>query len=90
MNEPFADTLLHLLGAAGDAGAAGDPTAGIHVTELAVTMPLEGQVVRRDGKPLFLATAPHTRWRSGVLPAVHCARVVIALATDGAEPSEGT
>jgi hypothetical protein len=51
--------------------------SGIEVTSATIDVPLEGRVVLAHGAPVFHATLPHTRWRSGLLPPVHVAHLVI-------------
>jgi hypothetical protein len=51
--------------------------SGIEVTSAKIDVPLEGRVVLAHGVPVFHATLPHTRWRSGLLPPVHVAHLVI-------------
>ncbi len=55
--------------------------SGVVVDSAAIEVPLEGRVVPSHGPPVFLATVPHTRWRSGFLPPVHVARLRIEEAT---------
>jgi hypothetical protein len=51
---------------------------GIAVTSAEIELPLEVTVARRaDGRPAFLARAPHSRWQAGMLPSVHRARIVV-------------
>jgi hypothetical protein len=65
----LADTLVALA----DGVAAAD-APGLIVESAKFDVPLEGRVVDVRGTPTFFAQVPHTRWRSGVLPAVHVAR----------------
>ena len=51
--------------------------AGLLVTEIQLTLPLEIVAGSRDGRPVIGGGVPHTRWRSGVLPVVHMARLRI-------------
>ncbi len=52
--------------------------SGLVVTDLELDLPLELTVARgRDGRPVVCGGAPHTRWVSGVLPAVHLAHLHI-------------
>jgi hypothetical protein len=55
--------------------------SGITVTSATIDVPLEGRVILSRGTPVFHATLPHTRWRSGLLPAVHVAHLGIAEAS---------
>jgi hypothetical protein len=53
-------------------------TEGIAVTSAEIELPLEVRVARRaDGRPAFLARAPHSRWQAGMLPPLHRARIVV-------------
>ncbi len=69
---PFADTLAGLV-------ASLDPpqSSGLTVTSATLDVPLEGSVVEMHGEPVFAASLPHTRWRSGFLPPVHMAHVEV-------------
>jgi hypothetical protein len=69
---PFGDTLEALVESLTAAAA-----PGLVVESATMDVPLEGRVVRVDGTPTFFASVPHTRWRSGVLPAVHVAHLRI-------------
>ena len=61
--------------------------AGLLIESVALDVPLEGRVVpTRDGALEFRAGVPHTRWRSGVLPAVHVAH--LELTSDDAMTDE--
>jgi hypothetical protein len=51
--------------------------SGLAVTSATIDVPLEGRVVLAHGAPVFHATLPHTRWRSGFLPPVHLAHLEI-------------
>ena len=55
------------------------PTAGtgLVVTEVDIDLPLEIVVGERHGKAVAAGTAPHSRWKAGVLPAVHIGRLHI-------------
>ena len=61
--------------------------AGMSVTDLDIELPLEVTVATAGGKLVFLASPPHSRWRSGVLPPVHRAHLRVnaleATAADG-------
>ena len=69
---PLADTLEALVDSLTTADA-----RGLAVESATMDVPLEGRVVRLAGVPTFFASVPHTRWRSGVLPAVHVAHLSI-------------
>jgi hypothetical protein len=52
--------------------------SGLVVEQASLDVPLEGRVdVTPDGL-VFNATLPHTRWQSGLLPAVHTAHLDVA------------
>ena len=70
---PLADTLVAFV----DGLAAAD-APGLIVESATLEVPLEGRVAEADGKPTFFAQVPHTRWRSGVLPAVNLAHFHVA------------
>jgi hypothetical protein len=69
---PFAETLAGLV-------ASLDPPegSGLTVTSATLDVPLEGSVVEMHGESVFVASLPHTRWRSGFLPPVHMAHVEV-------------
>ena len=50
------------------------------VTEAEIDFPLEVVAARRRGEVVFLGSAPHSRWVSGVLPEIHMARLRVGLA----------
>ena len=62
------------------------PGSGLAVTGAELDVPLEVVPAVRDGRLVILASPPHSRWRSGFLPQVHGARLVIASAPSGASP----
>ncbi len=66
------DTLLALI-ASLDAGGG----SGLTVTAADVDIPLEVSAGLRGRELVFLASPPFTRWKSGVLPAVHMAHFSI-------------
>ena len=81
----LADTLIELTRGLDQAHA-----AGMSVTDLDIELPLEVTAAVAEGKLVFLASPPHSRWRSGVLPPVHRAhlRVTVGEATEPAAPPE--
>ena len=82
----LADTLLALL-----EGCVAAPGAGLVVTDVLLDVPMEvAGVVERD-QLVFFAALPHTRWKSGVLPAVHRAtlRVEVTAAGDDQAAERG-
>lgn len=52
---------------------------GLVVTEAEVALPLEVSVVAGEHELLITGSAPHTRFRSGVLPPVHLTRLRVEL-----------
>jgi hypothetical protein len=67
---PFADTLVALV-----ESLVPPKGSGLTVSAAKLDVPLEGWVVQGREKPIFLASVPHTRWTSGVLPPVQVAHV---------------
>jgi hypothetical protein len=61
---------------------------GLVVTEVELMLPLELVAGSRGGRPVIAGGVPHTRWRSGVLPEVHTARLQIALVDAGDRASD--
>jgi len=80
----LSETLLALLDA-----CQSDPGAGVFITEVVLDVPIEiAGVVERD-RLVFFAAPPHTRWKSGVLPAVHRALLRMELIeSDGELPRD--
>ena len=70
------------------AGLAGSimppPGMGLIVTDAEFQVPLEIRTVVRGGRLIILAQPPHTRWKSGFLPATHMSQVRV-----GAEAGHG-
>jgi hypothetical protein len=57
-----------------------EPVAdGVVVTEADLSVPLEIQLGRRADRLVLFAQPPHSRWRSGFLPATHMSRLTITL-----------
>jgi len=75
----LADALLAYLGIVGESDH-----RGIEITELELNVPLEVTGRMRAGTFVIEGTAPHSRWKSGFLPAVHLTRLRVGL-----EPAEG-
>jgi hypothetical protein len=73
MHKELAQTLLELLDA-----VRVPAQSELSVTEVEIELPLEVTLGKRDGRPIFLARPPHTRWKSGVLPPVNVTRLRIA------------
>jgi hypothetical protein len=53
------------------------PGAGLRVERAELTVPLEATASIRQGTVVLLGRVPHSRWRSGFLPAVHTGHLVI-------------
>jgi hypothetical protein len=51
------------------------------ITHAEIELPLEVAAGSRRGKLVFFGSAPHTRWVSGVLPAVHVAKLCVGVTT---------
>ncbi len=73
----FAETLIALVTAI-------EPPAGtgMYITEASLEVPLEVSGAIEGGTLLFYASPPHTRWISGILPAVH--RTTMQIVLEGA------
>jgi hypothetical protein len=72
MQPDLATTLMRIV------EAAMPDVAGIAVTSAEIEMPLEITLARSaSGNAVLLARAPHSRWRAGLLPPVHRARIVV-------------
>ena len=70
--------LHHTLVAAVEAVSPPAPT-GLIVTDVDLDLPLEIVAATRGGRPVIAGSAPHSRWRTGVLPPVHVAHLRIEL-----------
>jgi hypothetical protein len=70
---PLAQTLEALV----DSVAPELTMANLMVTEAELRVPLEIRPAVENGRLVFLAQPPHTRWRSGFLPSTHMSRLVI-------------
>jgi hypothetical protein len=77
---PLADTLLEVVDAVRPPDA-----SGLVITDADIELPLELSAVVHDHKVLVAGSAPHTRWRTGVLPPVHLTRLHVVLVDAGAE-----
>jgi len=69
----LSETLVGLAGS-----VAPPPGTGLVVTEAEFRMPLEIRTTIREGRLLILAQPPHSRWKSGFLPATHMSQVRIS------------
>jgi hypothetical protein len=74
MRAELAETLSGLLDWVPDPAS-----AGLLVTGVEIDFPLEIAPAVRQGRLVFHASAPHSRWKAGVLPDVHLARLVVEL-----------
>lgn len=66
MYTELADTLIALVDA-----LTPPPESGVYITEAELDIPLEVSGAEHRGKLIFLASPPHTVWKSGVLPRIH-------------------
>jgi len=66
MYTELADTLIALVDA-----LTPPPESGVYITEAELDIPLEISGAEHNGKPIFLASPPHTIWKSGILPHIH-------------------
>jgi hypothetical protein len=55
------------------------PDSGLVVTEAEMDVPLEVNSAWRNGELIFFGAPPHSRWKSGVLPAIHLSRLRVEL-----------
>jgi hypothetical protein len=60
--------------------------SGLIVTGAQLDLPLELVAVDRGGRPVMAGSAPHSRFKSGVLPPVHLAHLAIELLDDVPTP----
>ena len=70
----LADTLIALVDA-----LTPPPASGVYITEAELDIPLEVSGAERKGELIFLASPPHTIWKSGVLPQIHKSTLHIEL-----------
>jgi len=56
--------------------------SGLAVSAATIDVPLEGWVVEHGTRVVFVASVPHTRWKSGFLPPVQPAHVEIGEALE--------
>jgi len=76
---PLGDTLLQVV------DALRPPTgSGLVITEAEVELPLELSTVTQGRKLLIVGSAPHSRFKSGVLPPVHLTKLRVELMDDDA------
>lgn len=73
----LSDTLIELIDS-----VQSEPSHGIVVTDLDLAMPMEAGSVVQNGRLLFYADAPHTRWQTGVLPPIHRCQLRVTLVSD--------
>ena len=55
------------------------PSSGLVITGVELDMPLEVGSTVHNGHLVFLASPPFTRYKSGVLPAVHTSHMTFEL-----------
>ena len=70
----LADTLIAIVDA-----LTPPPESGVYLTEAEIDLPLEVSGAELKGKLIFLASPPHTVWKSGVLPRIHKSTLRIEL-----------
>jgi hypothetical protein len=75
---PLADTLIELVRA-----VTPPPGTGLTVTEAEIDIPLEIKAVTQGSEIVLYGTPPHTRWKSGVMPAVHLGHLKVELISSG-------
>jgi hypothetical protein len=61
------------------------PSAELRVTEAEFDLPLEISTTTVRGRLAVLASLPHTRWRTGVLPRLQRASLRVELLPDAEE-----
>jgi len=72
--QPLGDTLFQVV------DALRPPLdSGLVITEAEVELPLELWAVTREHKLLIVGSAPHSRFKSGVLPPLHLTRLRVEL-----------
>jgi len=71
---PLADTLLDVVNALRP-----PQDTGLVITEAEVELPLELWAVAQGRKLVIVGSAPHSRFKSGVLPPVHLTRLRLEL-----------
>jgi hypothetical protein len=71
---PLADTLLDVVNALRP-----PQDTGLVITEAEVELPLELWAVAQGHKLVIVGSAPHSRFKSGVLPPVHLTRLRLEL-----------
>ncbi len=75
MHYELADTLTHLI-----ESVAVTPPPGIVVTRAEIDFPLEvSAYTTQRGRLVFFGSPPHSRWKTGVLPEVHMARLRVEI-----------
>jgi hypothetical protein len=57
---------------------------GLVVTEASIEIPLEAVARVENGQLRVFAIPPHSRWKTGVLPPVHLARLEVRLTDEAA------
>lgn len=80
MRRELGDTLAALVAALTPSVA-----SGLVVTEAEVDVPLEVAAGLENGRLVFYADAPHSRWQAGFLPPTHLSHLRVALVEDCAQ-----
>jgi len=66
------------------------PETGLLITEAEIELPLEVHSALADGRLIFLATPPHSRWKAGFLPGTQLGKLhIVLLDPQGNEVSDG-
>ena len=79
MRRELGDTLIALVAALTPSVA-----SGLVVTAAELDVPLEVASHVENGRLVFYADAPHSRWQTGFLPPTHLSHIVVALVEDSA------
>jgi len=74
MHYQLAETLMGLIAAVDVT-----PSSGLVITRAEIDFPLEVFSARRGNTAVFYASPPHSRWKSGVLPDVHMAKLRVEI-----------
>jgi hypothetical protein len=81
---PLSETLLQVVNALHP-----PPDSGLLITEAEIELPLELWAVVQERHLVIAGSAPHTRFRSGVLPPVHLSRLRVELLDTDEMPGSG-
>lgn len=56
--------------------------SNLYITEAELELPLEVMTGIRHGQLVFFASPPMTQWKTGVMPVIHMAKIVLILNED--------